>query len=108
MTRIIGNLDGTGTHYKVVGNDKIELSTEEKDVFMAASVEADNIKADTQYLFDRAAAYASSYSVGDQLDIIQRQIKAMADASELTLTDEATNWLNVIAQIKTNNPNPAE
>ena len=35
--RIIGNLDGTGKHYKVVGGRKIELNVTEKDVFMAAT-----------------------------------------------------------------------
>lgn len=106
--RIIGNLDGTGRHYKVVEGKKIRLTADEKASFMLDSAKFDKAILDNKYKQSRLSAYNSAFSLSDQFDIIQKQFRSMASKGEIVITKETQSWLDKIALIKSDNPKPTE
>jgi len=56
---------------------------------------------------ERIAAYRD-YCIADQIDTIQKQLRFSADRGDITLTEETSNWLTWIDNIKTRYPKPTE
>lgn len=54
----------------------------------------------------RREDYRKAFTLGDQLDIIQKQLSDMVAKGEITVTTETQGWLDTIASIKLNNPQP--
>jgi hypothetical protein len=107
--RIIGNLDGTGSHYKVVEGKKIKLTAAQKKIFMAASADRDKAKIANAYRQDRINAYNKAFGeLSNQVDILQKQFKSMAVKGEIVLTEETQAWIDKIAAIKAAHPKPTE
>ncbi len=106
--RIIGNLDGTGLYYKVVEGEKIELTADEKALFLIGAAAHIQAQEDNKYVAARTQAYEAAFSLADQIDIIQKQLQSMIGLGEVTAVAETQTWLDTIADIKTDNPKPAD
>ncbi|MEE8207952.1 MAG: hypothetical protein V3T88_03225 [Nitrosomonadaceae bacterium] len=93
-----------GIEVKIDSTEQVSIEAE-----WASNVqEAIDEKAANGWERARIADYKSLGTISDQIDIIQKQFQSMKDLGEVTIVTETQTWLDAIAQIKTDNPKPAE
>lgn len=95
---------------KQVNGKRVTLSTAEeeklREEWRVIEEGKAAFKAANDWRINRVKEYKDSFSLADQIDIIQKQLQWMVDKGEVTLAPETGTWLSTIAQIKTNNPKP--
>jgi len=96
------------TQYKIVNGQKIELTRQEildRQASTDARVAAKEALLNTKgHVKARDKAYAAAFSIGDQIDLIQKQLVDMVSKGQIALLPDTQNWLDTIQQIKTDIP----
>jgi len=94
--------------FKRVNGELVELTAQEEATRQADTdthVAAKNDHLRTKgHVKARAKAYEKAFTIGDQIDLIQKQLVDMVGKGQIALLPATQDWLDTIDQIKTDIP----